>query len=163
VLDLAGNSATVSKSVTAYDQVSGNATGSGWFVSRAGSYSLRPAYSGIATCTFSCRYLPGTYAPSGFLSLQVSDLRFASTSCDRLTVNGTTAQFTGDGTVNGRNGFRFLLAAAVNTNGYYDGAGKVRVKIWEASSGNIIYDSQRGGPDDAVPTSILTGMLNIKR
>jgi hypothetical protein len=75
-----------------------------------------------------------------------------------LTFASSSAQVRGSGTVNGGGNYGFLLAAAdgdaINNNGLIE----VRMKIWDASKGEakgVIYDTQPGAADSAVPTTPL--------
>ena len=41
---------------------------------------------------------------------------------------------------------------------------KARIRIWDRSSGAVIYDSQMNAPDSAPPTLVLGGgNVNIKK
>jgi len=68
-------------------------------------------------------------------------------------VAGTKAQYKGSGTVNGAGNFGFLLTAI-------DGS-KVpdtfRIKIWNISTGSVVYDNQMGANDGADPTTAVAG------
>src|SRR5262249_18714998 len=69
-----------------------------------------------------------------------TNLDFHSTSYSSLTVTGTTqAIFKGVGTVNGVSGYSFLVSV---TDGRSNGADKFRIKIWNTSTGTVLYDNQ---------------------
>jgi hypothetical protein len=66
---------------------------------------------------------------------------------------GTKAIYKGEGTIAGLPGvYGFLLSAI-------DGSpDKFRIKIWEKTSGNLVYDTLPvGAADDADPTTTLGG------
>lgn len=47
---------------------------------------------------------------------------------------------------------------------FYDGVvvDRIRIKIWESASGDVIYDSQMGNPDHADPELIIAvGSITI--
>jgi hypothetical protein len=59
--------------------------------------------------------------------------------------------------VNGVGGYGFLLTA---TDGQLAGGGgtdRFRIKIWNKTSGDVVYDSQMGAALDAAPTTALGG------
>ena len=37
------------------------------------------------------------------------------------------------------------------------GSDRFRIRIWNALTGDVVYDNQAGGADDASPTSVLGG------
>ena len=59
------------------------------------------------------------------------------------------------GTVNGVAGYEFLVSGI-------DGSPDlVRIKVWQTSTGTVVYDSQPGAADDADPVLALTGSLIV--
>ena len=66
---------------------------------------------------------------------------------------------TGTGTVNGDDGYSFLVSAV---DGGSSGPDKFRIKIWETGSGTVVFDNQIGGADgDAAANSITQGSIVI--
>jgi hypothetical protein len=85
----------------------------------------------------------------------------ASTSPPRFTdwlvVAGTRAQFKGDGTISGEGDYGFLVTASdgdLNNNPQPD---TFRIKIWDRTTDQIIYDNQPGDEDTAAATTSLEG------
>ena len=83
------------------------------------------------------------------------DSRFSTTNLDfHSTVvhdadrdsGSTKAIFKGTGTVNGVSGYSFLVSVIDGRN---SGNDKFRIKIWNTSTGVVLYDNQAGAADDA--------------
>lgn len=145
--------------VVVYDPEAGFVTGSGWIDSPAGAYAADPSLAGRATFGFVSRYQQGASAPSGETRFQfrIADLSFSSTAYDWLVVSGPKAQYKGSGTINGAGEYGFLLTA---NDGEVSGGGGVdrfRIKIWDATTGEVVYDNQIGDDDDANATTALGG------
>ncbi len=134
-------------------------TGAGLIDSPAGAYTPDPSLAGKATFGFVARYQQGTTAPSGATQFrfQMAGLSFSSTSYQWLVVSGSKAQFKGSGTINGIGDYGFLLTA---TDGQVNGGGgvdKFRIKIWDKSTDEVVYDNQMGADDIADPATALVG------
>ena len=60
------------------------------------------------------------------------------------------------GEINGVGGFGFMLSAIDgDVNG--DGADKFRIKIWDESNDQVVYDNALGASEDADPPTELAG------
>jgi hypothetical protein len=140
--------------IVIYDPNGGYVTGGGWIMSPAGAYVIDPTLSGKATFGFVSKYLKGAKTPSGATEFQfkTGNLNFHSDSYEWLVVAGSKAMYKGVGTVNGAGNYGFLLSAI---DGSQD---KFRIKIWDVNKGNgMVYDNQITAPDDANPTTIISG------
>jgi hypothetical protein len=106
---------------------------------------------------FNAKYQQGASFPSGEmrLTLQGGQLVFHSEDYEWLVVAGSRAQMRGTGSLDGQGGYGFLLTVADASES--GGQDLVRVKIWLTASGQIVYDSQMGDPEDAEPTTPLDG------
>ncbi|OLC77984.1 MAG: hypothetical protein AUH78_03245 [Gemmatimonadetes bacterium 13_1_40CM_4_69_8] len=145
--------------VIAFDPIVGFVTGGGWIDSPPGAYAADPTLTGKANFGFVARYQPGATVPSGQTEFrfQVAGLNFHSTVYDWLVVSGTRAQFKGSGTVNGSDGFRFMISAVdgdLNAGRPTDG---FRIRIWDETSGGVIYDNQMDASDRSSATTALGG------
>lgn len=145
--------------VVVYDPSAGFVTGSGWIESPAGAYTPNPSLTGKAHFGFVSRYQKGASLPSGKTEFQfkAGDLSFRSTAYDWLVIAGTKAQFKGTGTINASGDYAFLLTI---TDGQVSGGGNVdkfRIKIWDRTTGTVIYDNQLGADDTATPSTALGG------
>jgi REJ domain. len=139
--------------VVVYDPSAGFVTGGGWIDSPAGAYVPDPAMTGKATFGFVSKYKKGATTPEGSTEFQfhAAGLNFKSTSYQWLVVGGSKATYKGWGTINGQGSYGFLLAAL-------DGSpDKFRIKIWDVGSGDVVYDNNLGGGDDADPAIALGG------
>ena len=73
-------------------------------------------------------------------------------------------QLSGVGTIDNAGSYGFLLTGFDGKVGGAKLSDKARVKIWNRSTGAIIYDSQMNSPDNAAPTIVLGGgNINIKK
>jgi probable HAF family extracellular repeat protein len=144
--------------VVVYDPTGGFVTGGGWVSSPAGACQLAGCGSATGKTTFGfvARYKTGATTPDGSTEIQVhtAGMRFTSTSYDWLVVAGTKAQYKGLGTINGGGSYGFMLTAI---DGGSTGSDRFRVKIWNATTGEVVYDNQAGFDDGADPSTVLGG------
>jgi hypothetical protein len=150
-----------------YDPNGGFVTGGGWITSPTGactySVSCNLTTTGRANFGFVSKYTNGAKPPTGEteFNFQSGNFNFHSTSYEWLVVAGARAQYKGSGTINGSGDYGFMLTAIdgqVNGGG---GTDKLRLKIWNKTTGAIVYDNQRSTPsDDADPTTVI-GSGNI--
>ncbi len=138
-----------------YDPSAGFVTGGGWINSPPGAF--HPALvefadvSGKATFGFVSKYQKGANVPTGNTEFQfkAGNLNFKSTAYQWLVVAGARAQFKGWGTINGEGSYAFLLTAI---DGQVTGGGgldRFRIKIWDETSGVVVYDNQAGTAENA--------------
>jgi parallel beta-helix repeat protein len=142
-----------------YDPVGSFVTGGGWIWSPPGAYAANLALEGKATFGFVSKYKKGASVPDGNteFQFQTAGLSFKSTAYDWLVVAGARAQFKGSGTINGLGDYGFMLTAI---DGQVNGGGGVdrfRIKIWDKSTGQVVYDNQMGAGDAEEPTTALGG------
>ncbi len=153
--------------VVIYDPNGGFVTGGGWIDSPTGAYLYDLTLVGKATFGFNSKYLKGQSVPTGQtqFQFQAGDFKFHSTAYEWLVVAGARAQYKGVGQVNGTGDYGFLLTA---TDGQVSGGGvdKFRIKIWDRTSGIVVYDNRRGASDDlnsADPQAIDGGSIVIHK
>jgi hypothetical protein len=148
--------------IVVYDPNGGFVTGGGWIQANAGdcTHSLAcETASGRASFGFVSKYLPGRTTPDGNTEFEfkAGNFRFKSTSYEWLVVAGARAQYKGDGTVNGGGAYGFLLTAIDGAVAGGGAADRFRIKVWEKSTGIVVYDNQRGAADDSDATTALGG------
>jgi hypothetical protein len=154
-----GSGQAIFQYVVVYDPSAGFVTGGGWINSPAGAYTPDPSLTGRATFGFVSKYQHGATVPTGNtqFTFHVASMNFNSTSYDWLVIAGARAQYKGTGTINGSGNYGFMLTAI---DGQINGGGEVdkfRIKIWDKTTGQIIYDNQMGAGDDASPTTEIAG------
>lgn len=149
--------------IVVYDPKGGFVTGGGWIQSPPGAYRASPALTGRANFGFVSKYQRGATVPTGETEFEfrAGNLSFRSTVYQWLVIAGARSQFKGSGRINGAGDYGFLLTAVdgqVNGGG---GSDKLRVKIWDKSSGDfVVYDNQiacGNAADDADPCTTLAG------
>ena len=142
--------------IVVYDPSAGFVTGGGWINSPAGAYRPDLGLTGKANFGFVSKYQKGATTPTGNTEFQfhAGSLNFSSTVYDWLVVQGQSkASYKGSGTVNGAAGFGFLLSVIDNGSS----GDKFRMKIWNKTSGAIVYDNQFGSDDEASAAQYIAG------
>lgn len=157
--DDGGSGQAVFRYVVVYDPSAGFVTGGGWINSPAGAYAADPSLSGKATFGFVAKYQKGATVPTGQTEFQfnMAGLNFRSTEYQWLVVAGAKAMYKGSGTINGSGDYGFMLSAVdgqINGGGAVD---KFRIKIWDNTTGQVIYDNQMGDAEDAELTTAIGG------
>ncbi|MFI5551279.1 family 43 glycosylhydrolase [Streptomyces sp. NPDC051738] len=122
-----------------YDRAAGPALGTGVITSPAGAYPAKPGLTGKAAFSFAATYGEGATAPTGKADFDFgrAGLKFRSTGSDWLVVSGSRAVFQGSGKVNGSAGYGFRVTAT-------DVPDTFRIKVWQKSTGDIVYDNVTG-------------------
>jgi hypothetical protein len=154
VTDIVGyKNSTTYNFIVVYNPNGGAVIGLGGFNSAAGNFTWKPTKSYAATFGFDSQYVTtkGVTTLQGLSEFVLgtgADLWFQSTSYDWLVVSGNEAIYQGTGTMigNGTTQYKFIISS-LDTN-----PNKIRVKIWNPTTGAVIYDNQAGAADDAVPT-----------
>jgi hypothetical protein len=146
-------SAPVCALLAIYDPTAGFVTGGGWINSPIGAYVVNPSLTGKANFGFVSKYQKGANVPTGNTEFQFNEanLNFSSTNFQWLVIQGgTSAQFKGTGTINGKGSYNFMVT--VVDGDAYNGTKKpdsFRMKITDLS-GAVVYDNQIGQPDTAL-------------
>jgi PKD repeat protein len=152
--------------VVVYDPTGSFVTGGGWISSPAGAYAAEPTFTGKASFGFVAKYKPGASTPSGNTEFQfkAGDLSFKSTSYDWLVVAATHAKYKGEGTINGAGSYGFMVTAVDGDGPGGGDADGFRIKIWDLTSGAIVYDNKIGeGDESAAATSLGGGSIVIHK
>ncbi|MCW4044791.1 MAG: PKD domain-containing protein [Candidatus Bathyarchaeota archaeon] len=142
--------------IVVYDPNAGFVTGGGWIWSPAGAYAADPTLTGKATFGFVSKYQKGATVPTGNTEFQfhAAGLNFKSTSYQWLVIAGTKAMYKGSGTINGEGSYGFLLSAI---DGGTKGADMFRIKIWNAETGDVVYDNMLGATETDDSTTVIAG------
>ncbi|HTY90368.1 MAG TPA: S8 family serine peptidase [Methanocella sp.] len=166
VTDKAGNkNSTTFDFVVIYDPNAGAVIGVGGFNSPAGAYAWKPAKSGPAAFGFASAYVTVKKVTTlqgitEFMILNGLDPWFQSSSYDWLVVSGSKAIYQGTGKFigNGSKTYKFVLSTidSGNNNQWNPPADKFRIKIWDSTTGAVVYDNQPGAANDADPTQLTT-------
>jgi PKD repeat protein len=145
--------------VVVFDPNAGFVTGGGWINSPPGAYTAEPTATGKATFGFVSKYKKGATVPDGNTEFQfkAGNLNFKSTSYEWLVIAGAKAMYKGSGTINGGGDYAFMLSAIDGQQPGGGGVDRFRIRIWDKTTGTVIYDNQIGAADDANPTTALGG------
>ncbi|MBD0330689.1 MAG: PKD domain-containing protein [Thermoleophilia bacterium] len=168
VLDGDGGAGVASILVVVFDRDAGYVTAGGSIHSPAGAYRPGPALAGRGDFGFTARYVANAGAPAGKAEFQfkAARLNFHSAAYRWLVLSGAKAQLRGTGTVNGSGSYGFLLTV---TDGQRPGGGgvdAVRLKIWRAADGTVVYDnvlapSATDDLDHAQPQPLADGSVVV--
>lgn len=144
--------------VVVYDPSAGFVTGGGWIYSPPGAYVPEPLAEGKASFGFVSKYKKGATAPDGTTDFEfrAGDLSFKSTAYEWLVIANHKAMYKGIGSVNGVEGYGFLLSAVDGKIKGSDEPDRFRIQIWDALE-NTVYDNQMGDDLDAEATMALEG------
>ena len=97
------------------------------------------------------------------VKVDFDDEWFKSKSAEWLVVNGGLAVIKGTGTIKGLGNYDYLISA-LDGNPPRSGTDRIRIKIWNHSTGEVVYDTNRGAGDGAAPTVALGGgKVKVKR
>ena len=161
IADGAGGTDTATVTISVQCAPSGFVTGGGWIVSPEGSCQLTTACQGTtgrSNFGFVSKYRKNASVPKGSTQFrfQAGGINFHSEEQMTLRVSGSRAQFAGSGTIN-RDGDYGMIVTMID--GKLDGTrvDKLRIKIWDKTTGAVVYDNQMGAPDSADPTMPLGG------
>ena len=118
--------------VVVYDPDAGSATGGGWFWSARGNLKRDLESEGKATFGFVVKYKQETAAGNLEFQYHVGDINLKSSEITWLVVNGTNAQFQGEGTINGEGlyTFRMLAKDGDKAGGQPD---EFTIRIWQGT------------------------------
>ncbi|PEQ82839.1 hypothetical protein CN481_24445 [Bacillus sp. AFS006103] len=147
-----GAAQSTSQYIVVYDPQGGYVTGNGSFYSPQGSYTADLNYNGNVTFTINSWYQnKNSTTPTGNTNFQFSIINknFTSTSLDWMAISDNKAEYKGSGKWDNQSGYGFLVTAI--DGGSTD---KIRIKIWNKSSGAIIYDNLPGQPDTALDGTV---------
>jgi len=106
---------------------------------------------GVATMNFSGQYPGGSTTPQGNLSFSYAQdgFTFTETSLTWLAINGTSADFQGQGQVNGAGSFTFQVHIVAGSPGQFD------IRIW--TTGNTFAN-----PNYRAGNSLSNGTITIQ-
>jgi hypothetical protein len=152
-------SATTDQPVVVYDPNGPSLHGEGWFTSPRGACEANHALSGKLTFGFEAKYERNSNVPKGEMefTFKTAGLEFESTSYQWLVVTSPRAKIRGLGTINHRGGYAFEVTAV---DGHAIGGGnvdKLRLRVWNATTGAGVYDNQMNAAQDAAPTTAIVG------
>jgi PKD repeat protein len=150
--------------VVVYDPTAGYVIGGGWIDSPQAACRLTTACTnakGQAIFGFVSKYMRGMSVPSGIteFGFRAGNFYFSAWSYDWMVVSGTMAKYSGHGKVNGAGDYGFILTAIDGaTWGRWTGEkDRFRIKIWDRTTGKVVYDNQMGKPDDSEDGTVLAG------
>jgi hypothetical protein len=116
---------------------------------------------------FNSKFFKGATNPKGESQLDflLGDLDFNALNYDYLVIDKDRAQFKGFGKVNGISGYEFIVTVIDGSLPGGDGVDRFRIKIWEKTTGVIVYDNEPGASDAARPTTAIGpgGDISIKK
>jgi hypothetical protein len=153
--------------VVIYDPSGGFTIGGGWINSPAGAFADNPELAGKVGFGFNSSYFKNATNPRGeaWMNFSLGDFEFDALNYDYLVITNSKAQFRGFGKVNGSAGYDFTLTVIDGNLSGGDGVDKFRLKVWEKTTGRVVYDNQPAASDAADPVAAVgTGSsITIKK
>ena len=151
--------------VVIYDPSAGYTIGGGWLDSPLGAFAGNPNASGKVTFGFTSKYFKNASNPKGEtqLSFRIGEMDFNAVNFDYLAINGARAQFKGLGKLNGGGAYNFILTVIDGDVAGGGGVDLFRIKIWNKSTGAVVYDTQPGASEAADPTMPIGGSIIIQK
>lgn len=150
--DDGGGAQTTSSILVVYDVAAGSVNGSGWISGATSgdktSFAIDARYAGGSTPV-------GTFS----LSAQGGALTVTGTSFAWLVVQGTTATVRGSGATSSGVAVGYQVTACDGKTA--GGKDRVRIRVWNASSGVVLYDSEPEAGDFVAPTTAMNGNLTV--
>lgn len=161
----------VYESITVFEKRTGSVAGNGWFYSEAGYYLKDKRAAGKAQYAFEAEYNSNNTVPVGnaTFKFKAGKLDFRSTEYELLRIDGASAFLTGTGRLNGKGGYKLLIALVDAQNAVSEtfvtaekGKGgkknpdRIRVRITDPK-GVVVYDTQVGAANDAMPSTAIGG------
>jgi len=150
--------------VVIFDPDGGFVTGGGWILSPDGAYVLDPSLTGRANFGFVAKYRRGknnSHEVDGNTEFQfrAAGLNFKSSSHDdmSLVVANHKAIYKGKGSINGHGGYSFMVSAIDGSKLSNNESDRFRIKIWEESTQEVVYDNQMDAAENEDPSTILGG------
>lgn len=153
VTQYTNNNGCLDALVVIYDPNGGYSYGGGWYYSNKGALVADPEAKGDVSYGYTVNYYKGATRPKGETQFKFGDFEFNAVNFDYLVVNGAYASFAGTGKITGgQSGVNFIMTVI---DGQLDGSGmdKVRMKIYNKTTGQVYYDNQPGAGDNALPVA----------
>jgi hypothetical protein len=137
----------------------GEAQAQGWFAAAPGTYGADPALAPKVDLLVRASLAVGAEAPAGEVRVSVrgTPVAFAGGVPDALVAYGKTVEIHGGATDAAGQPLRFVVSLV-------DGAARAdlaRVKVWSASTGAVLFDSQPGEAPWAAPTRTVFGAVSV--
>ncbi len=115
-----------------YDPENGFATGGGWFWSAQGNFKAEPESEGKANFGFIVKYKHEVSDGNLEFQYHVGDINLKASEITWLIMSDVSAQFKGEGTINGEGFYTFRVIAkdSDKTGGQPD---EITIKIWQGT------------------------------
>jgi hypothetical protein len=166
VVDLAGKSAAVSRTIVAFDRSTGFAGGNGWFMSpqRANKTARGPASK--ASFSFIAPSMAGAKSmiTKSQLRFNVAGLSLRSENIKPVVGQSAHGQFEGSGTVNGKGDYKFTLDTTAGAAARQGEPGRFALKIWhiDPATKAQVVDYDNTGPGAAGGT-VVEGRIAVQQ
>jgi len=134
-------------------------TGDGWFNSPENSFVFGNNTQDEAKFKFECRYnmYGETLRGKTIFSFNQDEYVFKSISYNYLIITDDKAVFYGNGSINRKKGFGFIISVIdcdLNDNHEED---RFRIKIWDETNGTVIYDNEMDVDEEFDATTVIGG------
>jgi probable HAF family extracellular repeat protein len=167
VVDLAGRSVAVSRTIVAYDRSTGFAGGSGWFMSPHGANKKSRIPASKASFSF---IAPSTNPEAKAISTKsqlrfnVAGLSLRSENIRPVVAQGVQGKFEGSGTINGAGDYKFTLDTTAGAVAGQGERSRFGLKIWHidpATKAQVIdYDNTGLGAEGG---AVVEGKITVQQ
>jgi PKD repeat protein len=148
-----GATTNVLQYIIVYDPKAPFVGGVGTFDSPAGAYTQDPKITGKVTIGFSIKNIGMPYMGTVLYNFRFTNTDFHAIRIDSIIKSGLLSQIKGSGLINNAGNYAFLLV--IQNNKQLGTADTIRLKVWNAVTGNSVYDTQMNGSDTALPVTKL--------
>jgi probable HAF family extracellular repeat protein len=161
VVDLAGNSTAVSRTIVAYDPSAGVSGGSGSVKAPRRLNRTASLVPDMATFSFVAPRTNGVSAggPKAQLQFNVEGMSFRSKD---LRPHGARGQFAGSGSINGAGNYKFAMSTTAGAGA----AGRFSLRIWHldpATQAEVVDYNSRGAGSSVAADSIVKGRIALQQ
>jgi hypothetical protein len=154
--------------VVVYDPNGGFTVGSGSYVSPQGAIPSNPTATPKITFGFQSNYYKGATNPKGEteFDFDAGDFQFNALNFDYLVVDRYKAQFKGSGKISNQygtvqSGISFIMTVIDGQLAGGGGVDKIRMKIYNKSTGQVYYDNMPGASEAAEPVTAADPISTI--
>ncbi len=126
--------------------------GAGWISLAPGSYPTNFGTSGELKSDSSSKSTNNKISKREPIEFRLGKLEFKTVDYDAEALSGSETQFSGNGRVNGKAGFNFTLTVSDSQAPGAGGLDKVRLKIWNEQTGEVVFDSELGPNGTVAPS-----------
>jgi hypothetical protein len=150
--------APLSRMLAIYDPtMTAHVSGSSGIISPAGAFPANASLTGNTSFGLNAGYNAGLPNGQSQFHFQAANFNFHSLTYSWVVITGVRGEYAGTGTVNGVGSYNFIVTVIDGSQLTPAQPLLFRLKVWDPTSGTVLYDCQMGAPDFADPTTPING------